>query len=156
MSDFFNAFWQEFQYKIVDLIVCLANQHPLVAWIILYFFGLPILYFCFKFIRHCYLVYNKSKNIKTLKISILLFVSIIIVFYFLIKFTIYKSNGYLVYFCIFSWISTIGVIFWALRSEKFIPDKPQNRTHRKQNKQKVKFEKSKNSLNFTNVKVKNK
>ena len=124
MSDFFNAFWREFQYKIVDLIVCLANQHPLVAWIILYFFGLPILYFCFKFIRHCYLVYNKSKNIKTLKISILLFVSIIIVFYFLIKFTIYKSNGYLVYFCIFSWISTIGVIFGALRPEKFIPDKP--------------------------------
>ena len=68
----------------------------------------------------------------------------------------FNLSYYLVYFCIFSWISTIGVIFWALRSEKFIPDKPQNRTHRKQNKQKVKFEKSKNSLNFTNVKVKNK
>ena len=156
MSDFFNAFWREFQYKIVDLIVYLANQHPLVAWIILYFFGLPVLYFCFKFICYCYLVYNKSKNIKILKISILLFVSIIIVFYFLIKFTIYKSNGYLVYFCIFSWISTIGVIFWALRPKKFIPDKPQYKKPKKQKKQKVKLEKSKNSLNFTHVKLKNK
>jgi len=55
MSDFFNAFWREFQYKIVDLIVCLANQHPLVAWIILYFFGLPILYFCFVNSYHKYI-----------------------------------------------------------------------------------------------------
>ncbi len=72
------------------------------------------------------------------------------------KFTIYKSNGYLVYFCIFSWISTIGVILWALRPEKLIPDKAQNRNPKKQKKQKVKFEKSKNSLNFSNVKLKNK
>lgn len=112
MNDFFNAFWREFQYKIVDLIVDLANHHPLVAWIILYFLGLLVLYFCFKFIRHCYIIYNKSKNIKILKISISFFIPIVIVFYFLIKFTIYKSNGCLVYFCIFSWISTIGVIFW--------------------------------------------
>lgn len=48
------------------------------------------------------------------------------------------------------------MIFWALRPEKFILDKPQNRNPKKQKKQKVKFEKSKNSLNFTNVKLKNK
>ena len=156
MSDFFNAFWREFQYKIVDLIVYLANQYPLVAWAILYFLGLPVLYFSFKFICHCYIIYGKYKSIKILKTSILLLIPIIVVFYFLIKFTIYKSNGYLVYFCIFSWISTIGVIFWALRPEKFIPDKPQNRNPKKQKKQKVKFEKSKNLLNFTNVKLKNK
>ena len=111
MNDFFNAFWREFQYKIVDLIVYLANHHPLVAWIILYFLGLLVLYFCFKFIRHCYIIYNKSKNIKILKIGISFFIPIVIVFYFIVKFTIYKSNGYLVYFCIFSLISTISVIF---------------------------------------------
>lgn len=156
MNDFFNVLWREFQYKIVDLILYLANHHPLVAWIILYFLGLLVLYFCFKFICHCYIIYNKSKNIKILKIGILLFIPIVIVFYFLVKFTIYKSNGHLVYFCIFSWISTIGVIFWAFRPEKFIPDKPQNRNPKKQKKQKVKFEKSNNSLNSTNIKLKNK
>ncbi len=111
MNDFFNVLWREFQYKIVDLILYLANHHPLVAWIILYFLGLLVLYFCFKFIRHCYIIYNKSKNIKILKIGILFFIPIVIVFYFLVKFIIYKSNGYLVYFCIFSLISTISVIF---------------------------------------------
>ena len=75
-------------------------------------------------------------------------------FYFLIKFIIYKSNGYLVYFCIFSWISTIGVIFWALRPEKFMPNEPQHRKPKKQKKQKVKFEKNKSSLNFIKVKLK--
>ena len=44
--------------------------------------------------------------------------------------------------------------FLALRPKKFISDKPQNRNPKKQKKQKVKFEKSKNSLNFTNVKIK--
>ena len=127
MSDFFNAFWREFQYKIVDLIVYLANQYPLVAWAILYFLGLPVLYFSFKFICHGYIIYGKYKSIKILKTSILLLIPIIVVFYFLIKFTIYKSNGYLVYFCIFSWISTIGMIFWALRPEKFVPNEPQRR-----------------------------
>ncbi len=82
MNDFFNAFWREFQYKIVDLIVYLANHHPLVAWIILYFLGLLVLYFCFKFIRHCYIIYNKSKNIKILKIGISFFIPIVIVFTF--------------------------------------------------------------------------
>ena len=115
-----------------------------------------MLYFSFKFISHSFIIYSKTGNIKILKISILLLISIIIVFYFLIKFTIYKSSGYLVYFSIFSWISTIGVIFWALRPEKFIPDKPQNRNSRKQKNQKGKFKKSKNLLNFTNVKSKNK
>ena len=81
---------------------------------------------------------------------------ILITFIVLICLTIFESSGIFFYFCIFSWISTIGVIFWALRPEKFIPDKPQNRNPKKQKKQKVKFEKSKNSLNFTNVKVKNK
>ncbi len=75
MNDFFNVLWREFQYKIVDLILYLANHHPLVAWIILYFLGLLVLYFCFKFIRHCYIIYNKSKNIKILKIGILFFYS---------------------------------------------------------------------------------
>ena len=81
---------------------------------------------------------------------------ILIAFMVLICLTIFESNGIFFYFCIFSWISTIGVIVWALRPEKFIPDKPQNRNPKKQKKQKVKFEKSKNSLNFTNVKLKNK
>ena len=80
----------------------------------------------------------------------------IILFYFLTKFTIYKSNGYLIYFSIFSWISAVSVIFLALRPEKFVQNKPQNRETKKQKKPKVKFEKNKNSLNFTNVKLKNK
>ena len=80
---------------------------------------------------------------------------ILIAFIVLICLTIFESNGIFFYFCIFSWISTIGVIFWALWPEKFIPDKPQNRNPKKQKKPKVKFEK-KNSLNFTNVKLKNK
>ena len=156
MNEFFSAFWRELQYKIIDLIVYLANQYPIVAWTILYFIGLPVLYFGFKFIRHSFIIYSKTGNIKILKISILLLISIIIVFYFLIKFTIYKSSGYLVYFSIFSWISTIGVIFWALWPEKFIPDKPQNRNPKKTKKQKVKFEKNKSLLNFRNIKSKNK
>jgi hypothetical protein len=144
MSDFFNAFWREFQYKIVDLIVYLANQYPLVAWAILYFLGLPVLYFSFKFICHGYIIYGKYKSIKILKTSILLLIPIIVVFYFLIKFTIYKSNGYLVYFCIFSWISTIGMIFWALRPEKFVPNEPQrrkpkNKRNKKSNLKKVRI-----------------
>ena len=156
MNEFFSAFWRELQYKIGDLIVYLANQYPMVAWAILYFLGLPVLYFSFKFISHSFIIYSKTGNIKILKISILLLIPIIIVFYFLIKFTIYKSNGYLIYFSIFSWISAVGVIIWALWPEKFIPDKPQNRNPRKQKNQKGKFKKSKNLLNFTNVKSKNK
>ncbi|WP_103600756.1 hypothetical protein [Campylobacter concisus] len=81
---------------------------------------------------------------------------ILITFIVLICLTIFESNGIFFYFCIFSWIYTIGVIFWALRPKKFIPDKAQNRNPKKQKKQKVKFEKSKNSFNFTNVKLKNK
>ncbi|WXG61019.1 hypothetical protein VB002_06135 [Campylobacter concisus] len=117
MNEFFSAFWRELQYKIVDLIVYLANQYPIVAWTILYFLGLPVLYFGFKFIRHSFIIYSKTGNIKILKISILLLIPIIIVFCFLIKFTIYKSNGYLIYFSIFSWISAVGVIIWALWPE---------------------------------------
>ena len=156
MNEFFSAFWRELQYKIVDLIVYLANQYPIVAWTILYFIGLPVLYFSFKFISHSFIIYSKTGNIKILKISILLLIPIIIVFYFLIKFTIYKSSGYLIYFSIFSWISAVGVIIWALWPEKFIPDKPQNRNHKKPKKQKVKFEKNKSLLNFRNIKSKNK
>lgn len=155
MNEFFSAFWREFQYKIVDLIVYLANQYSIVAWIILYLIGLPVLYFSFKFIHHSFIIYSRNKSIKILKTSILLLISIVIVFYFLIKFTIYKSSGYFVYFSIFSWISTIGVIFWVLWPEKFVENKPQNRKPKKQKRSKVKFEK-KNSLNFTNVKLKNK
>ena len=155
MNEFFSALWRELQYKIVDLIVYLANQYPIVAWTILYFLVLPVLYFSFKFIHHSFIIYSRNKSIKILKTNILLLISIVIVFYFLIKFTIYKSDGYLIYLCIFSWISAVGVIIWALWPEKFIPDKPQNRNPKKQKKPKVKFEK-KNSLNFTNVKLKNK
>lgn len=153
MNEFFSALWRELQYKIVDLIVYLANQYSIVAWIILYLIGLPVLYFSFKFIRHSFIIY--SRNIKILKTNILLLISIVIVFYFLIKFTIYKSDGYLIYLCIFSWISAIGVIIWALWPEKFVPNKPQDKKRKKQKKLKIKFEK-KNSLNFTNVKLKNK
>ena len=155
MNEFFSAFWREFQYKIVDLIVYLANQYSIVAWIILYLIGLPVLYFSFKFIRHSFIIYSRNKSIKILKTSILLLISIVIVFYFLIKFTIYKSDGYLIYLCIFSWISAVGVIIWVLWPEKFVENKPQNRKPKKQKRSKVKFEK-KNSLNFTNVKLKNK
>ena len=155
MNEFFSAFWREFQYKIVDLIVYLANQYSIVAWIILYLIGLPVLYFSFKFIHHSFIIYSRNKSIKILKTSILLLISIVIVFYFLIKFTIYKSDGYLIYLCIFSWISAVGVIIWALWPEKFIPEEPQHRKPKKQKKSKVKFEK-RNSLNFTNVKLKNK
>ena len=156
MNEFFSALWRELQYKIVDLIVYLANQYPIVAWTILYFVGLPMLYFSFKFISHSFIIYSKTGNIKILKISILLLIPIIIVFYFLIKFTIYKSDGYLIYLCIFSWISAVSVIIWALWPKKFIPEKPRHRKPKKQKKQKVKFERNKNSLNFTNVKLKNK
>ncbi|WP_460179295.1 hypothetical protein [Campylobacter concisus] len=155
MNEFFSALWQELQYKIVDLIVYLANQYPIVAWTILYFIGLPVLYFSFKFIRHSFIIYSRNKSIKILKTNILLLISIVIVFYFLIKFTIYKSDGYLIYLCIFSWISAVGVIIWVLWPEKFVENKPQNRKPKKQKRSKVKFEK-KNSLNFTNVKLKNK
>lgn len=141
MNEFFSALWQELQYKIVDLIVYLANQYPIVAWTILYFIGLPVLYFSFKFIRHSFIIYSRNKSIKILKTNILLLISIVIVFYFLIKFTIYKSDGYLIYLCIFSWISAVGVIIWVLWPEKFVENKPQNRKPKKQKKSKVKFEK---------------
>ena len=156
MNEFFSALWRELQYKIVDLIVYLANQYPIVAWTILYFLGLPVLYFSFKFIRHSFIIYSRNKSIKILKTNILLLISIVIVFYFLIKFTIYKSDGCLIYLCILSWISVVGVIIWALGPKKFIPEEPQHRKPKKQKKQKVKFERNKNSLNFTNVKLKNK
>ena len=156
MNEFFSALWRELQYKIVDLIVYMANQYPIVAWTILFFLGLPVLYFSFKFIRHSFIIYSRNKSIKILKTNILLLISIVIVFYFLIKFTIYKSDGYLIYLCIFSWISAVGVIIWALWPEKFIPDKPQNRNHKKPKKQKIKFEKNKSLLNFRNIKSKNK
>ena len=81
---------------------------------------------------------------------------ILIAFIVLICLTIFESNGIFFYFCIFSWISTIGVIFWALWPEKFILDKPQNRNPKKTKKQKVKFEKNKSLLNFRNIKSKNK
>ena len=72
------------------------------------------------------------------------------------KFTIYKSDSYLIYLCIFSWISAVGMIIRALWPEKFIPEETQHRKPKKRKKQKVKFERNKNSLKFTNVKLKNK
>lgn len=81
---------------------------------------------------------------------------ILIAFIVLICLTIFESNGIFFYFCIFSWISTIGVIFWALRPEKFVSNKLQQKKPKKPKKQKVKFEKNKSLLNFRNIKSKNK
>lgn len=141
MNEFFSALWRELQYKIVDLIVYLANQYPIVAWTILYFLVLPVLYFSFKFIHHSFIIYSRNKSIKILKTNILLLISIVIVFYFLIKFTIYKSDGYLIYLCIFSWISAVGVIIWALWPEKFIPEEPQHRKQKNKRSQKLNLKK---------------
>lgn len=155
MNEFANAFWREFQYRIINLIQNLANQYPVIAWFILYIFGLFILYFSLKYIYYFFTMYKKSKNIKTLKIGIIFLLPIVIVFYFLIKFTIYKSDGYLIYLCIFSWISTFCVIFWALRPEKFIPNKPQRKKPKKSKNEKVKFKEPKEKLNLKNIKFKN-
>ena len=66
---------------------------------------------------------------------------ILIAFIVLICLTIFESNGIFFYFCIFSWISTIGVIFWALWPEKFIPEEPQHRKQKNKRSQKLNLKK---------------
>ena len=123
----------------------------------LHFFIIFFIIFIFYFFAHkCWLFKRWSKRTKKLKEVFKWGSLILIAFIVFIKFTIYKSNGYLIYFSIFSWISAVGVIIWALWPEKFIPDKPQNRNHKKPKKQKIKFEKNKSLLNFRNIKSKNK
>ncbi len=123
----------------------------------LHFFIIFFIIFIFYFFAHkCWLFKRWSKRTKKLKEVFKWGSLILIAFIVLICLTIFESNGIFFYFCIFSWISTIGVIFWALWPEKFILDKPQNRNPKKTKKQKVKFEKNKSLLNFRNIKSKNK
>lgn len=155
MSEFSNAFWREFQYRIVDFVIYLAIQYPAISWIVLYVIGMPIIFFSAKIIKQSILMYKKCDNSRILKIDIAFLALCFAVCFFLIKFTIYKSDGYLIYFCIFGWISTFAVIIYALRPEKFTPNEPQRKQPKNQKGEKVKFDKPKNKLNLKNIKFKN-
>ncbi|CAD7289855.1 hypothetical protein LMG7974_01941 [Campylobacter majalis] len=115
MNDISNAFWRELGNRAIIAIVQYANQYPIVAWLILYVLGLFVLYFCLKIIYCSFDMYKMSKNIRNIKIIFISSLPIMIYFFFIIKFTIYRSYGYLLYFCIFTWISTFVIMFFSFK-----------------------------------------
>ena len=124
MRDISNAILNAIEQQIIHI----AGTNPIIAWILLYTAGLFVLFVSINMIKDCF-VFKQLRNKKTI-LSFSIFV--LIYFFFLIKFTIHKSDGYLIYFCIFSWISTFAVIIWALIPEKFISNEPQHKKPKNQ------------------------
>ena len=61
---------------------------------------------------------SKNNPIKDIALRLFFVVVSLFPFYLLIKFTFTKSNGYLVYPCVFSYISTLVVFLLAIRPIK--------------------------------------
>ena len=169
MNEFNNAFWREFQYKIVNVVIKFANEYPIVSWIILYIVGLFFLFLNIKLIKYSLIAYKKTNQVKIIKLVFAACFQVVIFFYFLIKFSIYKSYGLLIYPCIFTWLSTFYLIYISYKEYKkiiektthtnkndifFKKPKKQQKTNKQKDVQKSNFKKYK-LINKNRVKDKN-
>lgn len=99
----------------------MMGDYPLLHWLIYNIFGLPLMFYIWKataILLCSSIVFNKDILVKDITMKLFFVLVSLFPFYLLIKFTFTKSNGYLVYLCVFSYISTIVVFFFAIRPIK--------------------------------------
>ncbi|WP_103630167.1 hypothetical protein [Campylobacter concisus] len=99
----------------------MMGDHPLLHWIIYNIFGLPLMFYIWKataIFLHGGIAFSKNNPIKGIALKLFFVLVSLFPFYLLIKFTFTKSNGYLVCPCVFSYISTFVVFFFAIRPIK--------------------------------------
>lgn len=99
----------------------MMGDHPLLHWIIYNIFGLPLMFYIWKataIFLHDGIAFSKHNPIKGISLKLSFVLASLFPFYLLIKFTFTKSNGYLVYPCVFSYISTLVVFLFAIRPIK--------------------------------------
>ncbi|WP_103566124.1 hypothetical protein [Campylobacter concisus] len=102
----------------------MMGDHPLLHWVIYNIFGLPLMFYIWKataIFLHGGIAISKNNPIKDIALRLFFVVVSLFPFYLLIKFTFTKSNGYLVYPCVFSYISTLVVFLLAIRPIKQKP-----------------------------------
>ena len=102
----------------------MMGDHPLLYWVIYNIFGLPLMLYIWKataIFLHGGIAISKNNPIKDIALRLFFAVVSLFPFYLLIKFTFTKSNGYLVYPCVFSYISTLVVFLFAVRPIKQNP-----------------------------------
>jgi hypothetical protein len=102
----------------------MMGDHPLLYWVIYNIFGLPLMLYIWKataIFLHGGIAISKNNPIKDIALRLFFAVVSLFPFYLLIKFTFTKSNGYLVYPCVFSYISTLVVFLFAVRPIKQKP-----------------------------------
>ena len=110
----------------------MMGAHPLLNWAIYNIFGLPLMFYIWKATATLLcssIVFSKDNLVKDITAKLFFVLVSLFPFYLLIKFTFTKSNGYLVYPCVFSYISTLVVFLLAVRPIKQKPsetteDKP--------------------------------
>ncbi|WP_462102429.1 hypothetical protein [Campylobacter concisus] len=103
----------------------MMGDHPLLHWVIYNIFGLPLMFYIWKvtaIFLHGGIAISKNNPIKDIALRLFFVVVSLFPFYLLIKFTFTKSNGYLVYPCVFSYISTLVVFLFAVRPIKQKPN----------------------------------
>ncbi|ASM36868.1 hypothetical protein CSF_1000 [Campylobacter sputorum bv. faecalis CCUG 20703] len=132
MSEFSNAFWREFQYRIFDKLIELSQAYIALSWVIFYIVGGICLFIGIKLAR----LYKIQKSTKTLKLSLIGVLLICAYFYYLLKFSIYKSNNLGLWFCIFSWFFTIFILFFCFKTKKIYLHSNKNKKQSKQNNKK--------------------
>jgi len=121
----------------------LSLKYDFINWIFFIVLGIP-------------LIYAECKNFGT-KFSFATLTIIFIIFAYLCIFNLGTTIS--IFLCLSSIVLTIFIIYKIFKKKQilnsnFEPEK--QKKPKKQKKQKPKFDKSKNSLNFTNVKLKNK
>ncbi|WP_149701360.1 hypothetical protein [Campylobacter concisus] len=102
----------------------MMGDHPLLHWVIYNIFGLPLMFYIWKataILLRSSIVFNKDNLVKDITMKLFFVLVSLFPFYLLIKFTFTKSNDYLVYPCIFSYISTFVVFLLAVRPVKQKP-----------------------------------
>jgi hypothetical protein len=99
----------------------MMGDYPLLHWVIYNIFGLPLMFYIWKataIFLHGGIAISKNNPIKGISLKLFF----VLVSLFPIKFTFTKSNGYLVYPCVFSYISTLVVFLFAIRPIKQKPN----------------------------------
>lgn len=133
--------------------IALRSDFPLIHWLFYNTFILYVLYIMTDTLA--YELKNKNYNFKIIFKPIICILVILII---LICLCIFDGDGIYIYICALSIVASICIICMAVVKNykvKNIKSNKNNKKEKKPKKQKVKFEK-KNSLNFTNVKLKNK
>lgn len=103
----------------------MMGDYPLLHWIIYNIFGLPLMFYIWKataIFLHDGIAFSKHNTIKGISLKLFFVLVSLFPFYLIIKFTFTKSNGCLVYPCVFSYISTLVVFLFAIRPIKQKPN----------------------------------